>query len=407
MRTGDRTGEGDYYVIVPAVMGVGLLLSLATLVRDEVGRLRGHAARNRQVRALGHATAVAVLQGTDAARRDHTGLRGRTPTATTAAVALAFAVYLVPGATWNFFNPVNPMRDLGWLWAVSMSAVVVAAAVGLVLARAALRWSDLPAASRPVLLAQPLTAAPVGGTRRPRAARPPDGRPGRPSVSRRLARASAAALLAFVALSVLVAHGAPEVLDDPLRTALDKVDAVRRLRVLNPLAETETAVAVGAAIGLATWRCRPFAVTYLVALAAAWGLAVGTNRLVGRARPDGVLQDISSYPSGHVVVAAIMTGLLPVAVLVFTRRRRIALAVAAVLGTGLVGIAVDRVSVGAHWPTDVLGSLLLGTAVTAAALAVVLAPSSHRSCRSCPWAGDEPARGRAGGQPGRAGEGPP
>jgi hypothetical protein len=154
-------GDGSCYVIVPAVMGVGLLLSLLTLARDHVGRLRGHQARARRVRTYAHAAAVAALEGTDAARRDVTPLRGRTHTAATAVLVLAFAVYLVPGATWNFFNPVNLMRGIAWLWALTLSVVVVTGAVGLTLAAAALRWSDLPAAARPLLLRTSLTAAPV------------------------------------------------------------------------------------------------------------------------------------------------------------------------------------------------------------------------------------------------------
>jgi undecaprenyl-diphosphatase len=384
-----------FHVIVPAVMGVGLLLSLVTLVRDEAGRLRSHAARDRRVQAHAHAAALAALAGTDAARRDVTALRGRAPTAAAAGVLLVFALYLVPGATWNFFNPVNRMRDLAWLWGVSLSVVVVAGAAGLVLAAAALHWDDLPAAARPLALRMPVTSAPA-----PRAGA--DAQLQRPAV-RRLALTSLAALVAFTTLSLFVASGEPLAVDEPLVRTTTAVEGLRHLRWLNPLAETETAFAVSALIGVATWRCRTFAMTYVVSIAAAWVLALGTNRLVDRPRPDQLPHDIASYPSGHVTVAALMTGLLPLAVVVLSHRAQLARLVAGVLGVGLLGVVVERASSSAHWPLDLLASLLVGVVVTAAAYAVVLDPSRHRSCHGCPWQRPQHRRARGaggdGGQP--------
>ncbi len=87
--------------------------------------------------------------------------------------------------------------------------------------------------------------------------------------------------------------------------------------------------------------------------------------VVDRPRPPTAheveaLGSIASYPSGHVVRLVVIGGL--VAALAFGRSRRSwigATVVVAVLA-GLVGIA--RIGAGAHWPTDVLGGVLLGSA---------------------------------------------
>ncbi|GAA0289491.1 phosphatase PAP2 family protein [Kineococcus aurantiacus] len=70
-----------------------------------------------------------------------------------------------------------------------------------------------------------------------------------------------------------------------------------------------------------------------------------------------------SFPSGHVVAST--TVVLVVAVLLVPRARR-----GAVLAVGAVEVAlvaVDRVWLGAHWPTDVLGGWLLAGALVGAA----------------------------------------
>jgi membrane-associated phospholipid phosphatase len=112
-------------------------------------------------------------------------------------------------------------------------------------------------------------------------------------------------------------------------------------------------------------------------------LTLGTNRLVDRPRP--VLPDPSSYPSGHIATAALMTGLVPLAVLALTHRQRLARLAGAVLGVGLVGVVVERLVAGAHWPTDALAALLVAAAVVASVRFVLADPRRHVRCRRCPW----------------------
>jgi membrane-associated phospholipid phosphatase len=369
-------GRYETYVLVPAVMGVGMLLSLATLAREKASRMRGHAARQRHVRTRAHAAAVSAVGGTEKARRDIRGLRGRNAAAGIAVLLLGFAGYLLPGATWNYFNPVNQSRDLAWLWALSMLVVVVTTAVGAAVAVAAWRWHDLPAQVRPVLTATALTTAPLDEEADTRWH----------DQQRQLALISLTALGLFALLTAYVAQAPSLPVEELLLDVARQAEEVRVLRRLNPLDETETAIIATAAVGLVTWRCRPFALTYLLAFAATWALTLGTNALVDRPRPNGWQADFAAYPSGHITTAAVMTALIPLGLYVLTRRPVAAWASAAALGIGLLGVVVSRVTVGAHWPLDAVASLLAAVVIAAGASAVLVDPHRHGSCRSCPWA---------------------
>jgi membrane-associated phospholipid phosphatase len=89
--------------------------------------------------------------------------------------------------------------------------------------------------------------------------------------------------------------------------------------------------------------------------------------LVDRPRPPASTEveafiTAASYPSGHTVRAVLIAGLIVAAIAWHGRRRlvRILATIAGIAFVVLVGLA--RIASGQHWPTDVLGGLLLGTA---------------------------------------------
>ena len=109
---------------------------------------------------------------------------------------------------------------------------------------------------------------------------------------------------------------------------------------------------------------------YAAAVLSGWALYAVAKIVVHRPRPHVISRLMHgagwySYPSGHSMLAPLVFGL---GVIAWTAPwtlpllRRSALGVSAVLA---IGVGISRVYVGAHYPTDVLGGLLLGTAWSA------------------------------------------
>ncbi|MBI1299611.1 phosphatase PAP2 family protein [bacterium] len=95
-------------------------------------------------------------------------------------------------------------------------------------------------------------------------------------------------------------------------------------------------------------------------------LVVGIGWLTwSRSRPDVVLNGLTapplhSFPSGHTVHAMIVYGLLAYYWISSSPRRWERFLVGALYVLGTVVIAFTRLEQGAHWPSDIVGSLLIG-----------------------------------------------
>ncbi len=107
----------------------------------------------------------------------------------------------------------------------------------------------------------------------------------------------------------------------------------------------------------------------LLVMAIGWLVATAAKPLVARPRPLHALDHLSgwSFPSGH---AMNMTVAALTVVSAYARGR----AIAAVL---IALTCLDRVFLGVHFPTDVIGGVLLGAAVVLAA-APAWAPPRRR-----------------------------
>lgn len=121
---------------------------------------------------------------------------------------------------------------------------------------------------------------------------------------------------------------------------------------------------VGALLLLLARRCRTIALALAVSVLARPPLEYVIKELVDRPRPDleRLIEGTGpSHPTGHVLAAVALWGLLPPIVAALTHRR-VWWWVGAIAGLVLVvAIGASRVYLGVHWLTDVVQSLLLGS----------------------------------------------
>jgi undecaprenyl-diphosphatase len=112
------------------------------------------------------------------------------------------------------------------------------------------------------------------------------------------------------------------------------------------------------------------------------GANAGVKLLFHRARPDAWLRihetDLS-FPSGHAVTAVVFFVGFAILAWHAPLPRPVAGIITAALLVYAVGIPWSRMALAAHYLTDVLGGLLLGTAFACAAFAVILRYASIRS----------------------------
>jgi membrane-associated phospholipid phosphatase len=120
---------------------------------------------------------------------------------------------------------------------------------------------------------------------------------------------------------------------------------------------------------LASWQGLALrALTLLVGFTAAYVPFVTGWLLWKRVRPAEVEGGIAtpgglhSFPSGHVVQAVVAFGILAHLWASTTRRRGEALLAWGIAAAGVVVVAIARLRLGAHWPTDLAGGAILGGA---------------------------------------------
>ena len=141
------------------------------------------------------------------------------------------------------------------------------------------------------------------------------------------------------------------------------------------------AVALGSALGLWLLASRLGAVWLVAALVVSLSDR-GVKFLVDRPRPADDLVDVSekasglSFPSGHVTAAVLVYGFIFYLAGFLIPARLLRLMVQASCLVVVVLTALQRVYVGVHWPSDVMGGLLFG------GLVLALLIWSHRRFRS-------------------------
>jgi undecaprenyl-diphosphatase len=177
--------------------------------------------------------------------------------------------------------------------------------------------------------------------------------------------------LLFVALAMAAALSSGQVLltwDEPIQRAVESsrtADLDQFFLTVSRLGSTVIVLALGGIGALLTWRRCPAVALALVAATLSRPLLEFTLKAtVSRDRPDlerMVNGTGYSFPSGHVMAAVALWGLLPVVVGLYTQRRALWWASVAVAGGIIVSIAASRVYLGVHWFSDVTAGLVVGT----------------------------------------------
>ena len=197
-----------------------------------------------------------------------------------------------------------------------------------------------------------------------------------------------AALLAALAIAAALSGG--QVLltwDEPIQRGVE----ARRTSGLNELfltvsrfGSTIPVLAIGATAAAVTWRrCRAVGMAVLVATFSRPLLEFTVKTLVDRERPDFerlVAGNGPSFPSGHVMAAVALWGLMPLVVSLYTRRKVIWWASVAVAGVLIAGIAASRIYLGVHWFSDVTGGLIVGAFFLLGIEAVLIRLHARHPC---------------------------
>lgn len=188
------------------------------------------------------------------------------------------------------------------------------------------------------------------------------------SERRRLWLLGVIALIPFLSLAAWARVGSPAPWEPALldAAALSADTWAQLVRAVSRLGDLVPWTLLLTALGVTLLVLRGVAAAVLTAATLASDLAAAVTKVfVERMRPEAALLegfagfDSFAYPSGHVVRAVSLAAVL--AWLLLPERWRLGGALAAALVAGAL-MGYSRVALGVHWPTDVLGGLLLGIA---------------------------------------------
>ncbi|UCH87713.1 MAG: phosphatase PAP2 family protein [Dehalococcoidia bacterium] len=155
-----------------------------------------------------------------------------------------------------------------------------------------------------------------------------------------------------------LAHRLQDIDSAPFADALDWAARLAEMPLV-------AVVGLGGALGLALLASRLGAIWLVAALILSLSNS-GVKVLVDRPRPSDDLVDVSekasslSFPSGHVTAAVLVYGFIFYLAAILIPVRPLRLLVQTSCLVIIVLNVLQRVYVGVHWPSDVLGGLLFG-----------------------------------------------
>lgn len=186
---------------------------------------------------------------------------------------------------------------------------------------------------------------------------------------RRRLLAALAALLVALAVAAAIAGGQTLLTwDQPIQLGIEarRTDALDTFFLtISRFGSTVVVLGLGSLAALVTWRrCPAVGMAIVAATLSRPLLETLIKTSVERDRPnfDRMVNGTGySFPSGHVMAAVALWGLLPTIVGLYTRRRSLWWASVVVAGTLIAGISASRVYLGVHWFSDVTAGLVVGT----------------------------------------------
>ncbi len=153
-------------VFVPAIMGIGVVFSLAVGLTSSLQRLLRPPGTDRRSRLLAHQTAVVALRGERAARQDRTGLLDQRMYAFLGFALIVLGVYIGIGEIANYFRPGSLLWNVASVLALTLMCTVCFEVAGITTLRAALSYDCPSAVSRAFLASALMMSRPGSSPRR-------------------------------------------------------------------------------------------------------------------------------------------------------------------------------------------------------------------------------------------------
>ena len=175
-------------------------------------------------------------------------------------------------------------------------------------------------------------------------------------------------------------------IDRPVSEWIRDLGAHGFFNLVTQLGSIGVPLVFGAVATTVLWRrCRPLAYTVPVVLAFGVAIDLLIKVVVDRPRPLDPLvgTGFGSFPSGHVVITVIVLGLLVPTVLIVAEKRIWFRAAVWLLLVAVPLVALSRINLGAHWPSDVVVSVFIGAAILLAAEYIVGSVLVHRDGAGC------------------------
>jgi len=362
-------------VFVPAVMSVGVLFSIATLLRDAFHWVGGNSLERRT--ALNAGATVSWLLDDPPRDPDDLGMLPRNAYLVSALLFVGGSLYVAIGSIANFLRAGGYVRDIAWLLGLSLGLSIVLVFLGFVALVTFWYWPHPPSWTYDGLRVGPFTTAYHSAS------------DSGPSWAVTTGLITTAVATGLVILMVGTGRSIALEIDQPITDWLAELASLDRLSSIDAFGATWIAVLLAGFAGLAAIRCRVLAWVYPIAVVAGLFTTAMVREVIERSRPSGIGVG-ESFPSGHAVQAVLIAGLVPLAAWVLTGDHRSAAVSRVALALAVVVTVLHRIHVLAHWPLDAVAGIGVGMTIVLGAYWAVEHSAWHHRCRGCPW-GEAPA----------------